>query len=196
MMESKHQRRHHLNNKGYSLVELIIVIGIIVVMTGIATVTVTLINSAKAKEAAVTFSSELADLQTKSKGQIISLTDVATGVTTTYPNYTFAIRLYKDGSKCYIQKGYCDETNAFTAFTDTNVNSGKGISLSSRIIIKYTNTDTSTQIEIDDSGNEVIIAYDKNGRCVSGSGVYDFYKKNGNLVDTVTIKKNGSYQNK
>lgn len=196
MMESKHQRRHRLNNKGYSLVELIIVIGIIVVMTGVATVTVTLINSAKAKEASVTFSSELSDLQTKSKGQIVSLTDAATGVTDTYPDYTFAIRLYKDGSKCYIQKGYCDDTGAFTAFTDNNANSGKGTSLSSRITIKYTDTVTGNQIEIDDSGNEMVISFDKNGRCISGSGVYDFYKKNGNLVDTVSIKKNGSYQNK
>lgn len=193
MMESKFRRRHRLNNKGYSLVELIIVIGIIVVMTGVATVTVTLINSAKAKEAAVTFSSELADLRTKSKGQIVTVT---TGTTTsTEPKYKFALKLYKDGSKCYIQKGYCDDTDKFFSLPDSNPNNGKGVSLSSRITIKYTETSTSAQKEIGDSDFSVVIAYDKNGRCALGSGVYDFYKNNGNLVDSVTIMKNGSYQN-
>lgn len=192
MMKSKNRRRHRLDNKGYSLIELVIVIGIIVVMTGVATVTVTLINSAKAKEASVVFMSELSDTHTKSKNQLVTLTDDASGVVSKYPEYDFAIKLYKSGSKCYIQKGYYDGSS-FNPFPSGNPNDGKGISLSSRIDISY--TDDSGNKEYINSTGELIV-FDRNGRCVDGDGVYDFYKKNGNLVDSVTIKKNGSFQNK
>ena len=55
------------DNAGYSLVEMIIVLAIVAVVSAMAIVSITMIHSAKAKEAAVTFDSEVSTLITKSK---------------------------------------------------------------------------------------------------------------------------------
>ena len=190
MMESKSHNRHRLNDKGYSLVELIIVIGIIVVMTGVSMVTVRLINSAKAKEASVTFTSQLADMQTKAKNQMVVISN------TKYPTYNYCLMLYKSDGKCYIKTGYynpdgtTDDTKYIFIDSENN-NNGKGVSLSSRIDVKYTGDDGVTKSI---SSGAVYIVFDRNGRCLLGNGTYSFYKNNGNLVAEVSLKKNGSYQ--
>ncbi len=198
MMASKNHKKHFLDNKGYSLVELIIVIGIIVVMTAIATVTVTLINSAKAKEAAVTFTSELSDTHTKSKNQMVVIVDEATGVTNEQPTYNYCLKVYNDGSKCYLQKGFYNPVTDVFILAPDNPNDGKGTSLSSKIQIKYQATGgTEKTLATANSSttlSEVLIVFDRNGRCIEGDGTYNFYKKNGNLVSTVDLMKNGSFQ--
>ena len=57
----------HKNDHGYTLVEMIIVIAIIAVVAGMSLISITLIHSARAKEASVTVDSEIATLITKSK---------------------------------------------------------------------------------------------------------------------------------
>ena len=49
------KRRFMKENKGYSLIELIIVLAIIVVMTGVSMVTITIIHNARAREASTKF---------------------------------------------------------------------------------------------------------------------------------------------
>lgn len=203
MMVNKPKRRHLLNNKGYSLIELVIVIGIIVVMTGVATVTVTLINSARAKEAAVIFTSELSDASTKAKSQMVVMED-ASGIKVKYPTYSYCLKIYKEKNKTYIKKGYYNpdgtsEATKYIFIDAENSNGGKGISLSSRIEIKYKDPDTGVEKKISDSAGtdsitKVYIVFDRNGRCLEGDGDYNFYKSNGNLISTVRLKKNGSYQ--
>lgn len=202
MMTSKPSRIKLLDNKGYSLVEMIIVIAIIAVMTGVATVTITLLNSAKAKEAAVTFTSELSDVSTKAKNQMVVLDD-GSGTMVKYPSYSYCLKVYKDGSKTYIKKGYYnpDGTSEATKyiFVDSeNKNNGRGISLSSKIEIKYMEPNgVEKKISTSAGSNsvtQVYIVFDRNGRCIEGNGDYNFYKTNGNLVSTVNLKKNGSYQ--
>ena len=192
MMENKSKRRHRLNNKGYSLVEMIITIGIIVVMTGAAVGTMFMISSAKAKEASVTFTSQLSNIATKAKNQTIVIDG------TSYPNYNYCLKLYQSGNKCYVQVGYYNsdagepgESN-YTPIADENNNNGKGASLSSKVSIVYTNAGgVKTNITGD---NAVYIAFNRTGACVEGNGTYSFYKKNGNLVGDVKLNKNGSYQ--
>ena len=201
-MESKPKSRHLLNNKGYSLVEMIIVIAIIAVMTGVATVTVTLINSARAKEAAVTFTSELSDVSSKAKNQMVVMED-ASGNKVKYPSYSYCLKIYKEGGKNYIKKGYYNPDGTSDAtkyiFIDSeNNNGGRGISLSSRIEIKYTDSTgvekTISNTAGSSSVKEVYIVFDRTGRCILGDGDYNFYKTNSSLVATVRLKKNGSYQ--
>ena len=57
----------HKSNQGYTLVEMIVVIAIIALVAGISVISITLIHSAKAKDAATTVDSEVATLITKSK---------------------------------------------------------------------------------------------------------------------------------
>lgn len=179
------------DNRGFSLVELIICISIIIIMSGVAMVTVTMLNSAKAKEASVTFESTLSDTITKSKNQVCVISGVQ------YPKYDRCIHVYKhsDG-KYYIRTGYFDPdasgSAAYIFFDDENVNGGKGISMTSKVDVKYTATGTTDDALIDEDG--IYIVYNRNGQCIEGSGTYSFYKKNGNAIADVVIQKNGSHQ--
>ena len=58
-------REHLKNDKGYSLVELIIVIAIIVALAASALLSITMIHSARAKDAAVKLGSEVNSLKTR-----------------------------------------------------------------------------------------------------------------------------------
>ena len=56
-------------NAGYSLVELVIVLGIIAVLSGLAAVTISAITTARATSAKESFNEELSTLQTMTKSQ-------------------------------------------------------------------------------------------------------------------------------
>lgn len=191
MMQHIHLKH---NNKGFTLVEMIITIAIIVVLTGAAMVTLTMMHSAKAKEASVTFTSELSDTATKSKNQMVVIQE-ADGTKTNKASYSHCLKVYKHSNgNYYIKKGYYNPDGTTDAtkylFTDTDErNDGKGISISSKVTIKYTAPGAS-EAEI----SEVYIVYDRNGRVIEGNGRYGFYKRNGNLVAEVNLNKNGSYQ--
>lgn len=190
-------RKDKAQNGGFTLVELIICMAIIVIMSGIAMVTVTLINSARAKEAAVTLESSLSDMISKSKSQVC----VVAGVE--QPRYQRCLKVYLDGTSYYVQSGYynpdgTDDATKYIFPADENVNQGKGISMSSRVSVRYTGEDgVEKKISgTDDAGNvkQVYIIYNNAGRCISGYGTFSFYKRNGNKIAAVTIQKNGSHQ--
>lgn len=197
------------DNNGYSLVEMIITIAIIVIMSGISFVTVSMINSAKAKDASVTFESELSDMITKTKNQVCIVNGKSK------PSYSSCLMIYKaSDNNYYVKKGYYNpagsglsETNAASVNMDAmyifineeNLNDGKGKGLSSRVKIGYRDNtiagSTEQTIEYTDNASDKnYIVYDRNGRCLEGYGIYRFYKKNGNVIADVTIQKNGSHQ--
>ena len=176
------------NNKGYSMVEMIICIAIIAILSGVAIVTVTMINSAKAKDAAVSFDSVVADTIAKSKGQMC----VVNGVEE--PTYKRCIHLYLDDAsgRYYMRTGYYDpDTDTYEFVDKENKNGGLGTNLSSKVVIKYQDL-AGNKSDVDSTG--VYIVFNKNGTCYSGIGLYEFYKRNGSLVDEVSIKANGSHQ--
>lgn len=187
-------------DKGFTLVEMIICIAIIAIMSGVAMVTVTLINSSRAKEAATTFETLLSDTIAKSKNQIC----VVAGVQE--PTYQRCIKVYRgSGQNYFIQTGYYNpdgatEADQYIFPADENTNSGQGMSMSSRVTIKYTGEDGVQKniSNVDDAGNvkQVYIVYNNAGRCISGYGTFSFYKRNGNMISSVVIQKNGSHQSK
>ena len=185
------------DNKGYTLVELVIVIAIVAILAAMSTVSITLIHSAKAKEATVTFDNQVATLITKSKN-----------VSTQQADKVYAMRIYNDGGKIYVQDGYYDGVAGKYVF-DT---SDKGKAFSSRVDVKFTGV-----VDVPDSGGApsgslttlnavslkdaafpfgICIRYDKSGRCIDGNGEYSFHKKNGNKVGTVWVRKNGSHESR
>ncbi len=181
------------NNSGYTLVEMIIVLAIIAVLSMAAGISITLINSAKAKEASVTFDSEVATLITKSKNTVCTYDADSDGIAEMHEDYVHCLRVYKDGDIYYVMRGYYDvanDTYIFNSTTDSN-NNGKGKSLTSYVRVTYTSTG-GTEADIDDSG--VIIRYGRNGGCIEGDGTYNFYKRNGNMVANVILRKNGSHE--
>ena len=184
------------NNKGYSLVETIIVIAIIGIVSAMALASVTMIHSAKAKDAAVVFDSKVAETAAKARGMNKDSSKL------------FSIRLYKEGSTYYIQTGTSEFSGGaytFTADAD-NMHEGKGTSISRYVRISYypedkTDPDSSYTIgawndtkDVGTSGQVIIFA--KSGVCISGAGTYCFYKRNGTLVAKDFVRRNGSHESR
>lgn len=189
------KRRFMKENKGYSLIELIIVMAIVVILTGAAMITITVIHNAKAREAATTFEGALSDLQQNTKGKMCVVAD------TEQPDYRFALAVYKKGTKYYVKKGYYKGNNLDMSkatsyvFVDAeNGSGGNGESFSAYVKVTYTDA-SKTEREITElSDKPVYIIYDRQGCCIYGDGSYNFYRNNKNeLLNTVVLNKNGSH---
>lgn len=208
-MELLNKRKGKTRNKGYSLIELIITIAIIVVLTGLSFITLSLLGSARAKEAATDFDAQISDLAASSKNKLVILAG------SERPKYCAFIKLYKDGDKYYVKKGYYNPTAvtnnertlvegevvdnfSYTRYfyvEDENKNDDKGVGFSSKVKITYEAPDATKEKEITEDG--VYIIYNRAGRCIGGDGVYHFYKSSNNAnIANVTINKNGSHQTK
>ncbi|MBR6403577.1 MAG: prepilin-type N-terminal cleavage/methylation domain-containing protein [Eubacterium sp.] len=181
------------NNSGYSLVELLIVIAIVVVLAAAALVSITMVHSARAKDAAIKVGSEVNQLKTKCMNM---KPDDGT-------HDYYALSLYNDSSDvthiCLVK--HDPSTDTFDYDTDEDVN------LSSSVKVDFSGSyravdDFSTALagtnkipgHQGDTGTNspVFICFDKRGNCYSGSGEYNFYKRNGNVVAHVNIRQNGS----
>jgi len=186
------------SNKGFSLIELIIVIAIISIMAGAAMVTVAVMHSAKAKEAGSTFDIEVAQLQANARGKMV----VVEGVDK--EDYRFAICVYRDGGKYYMKNGYYKGTGSKTDDANydwdhsDNVSGGKGTSLSSYVIVKYIDPATNVEREIGNGAEypdqPVYIIFNRQGECVHGNGTYTFYRKSGDQICDVKLNRIGSRQ--
>lgn len=192
-MEKK--RRFKENNGGYSLVELIIVIAIIVVLSAIGFVTITLIHSAKAKEAAITFEAELKECQAKAKSQtVVSKTGAAF-----HSDDSYALQLRVVGNKYYVRTiRYCPDPTGGGYMNNADLETrgkGNGADLSPYIYVLYQSDETGVAERKISSTEPAHIRFDKKGMCVRGSGTYKFCKaSNNSVIATVTVNKNGSIQ--
>ena len=126
----KKRNMKKLNNEGYSLIEMMIVIAIIAVFTGASLITINVMHSAKAKEAAITLDSEIAELINKSKNTACDANNDGV-IDSSDEGYSFGIRIHKDGDKCYVQDVLV-HSGAYVHDEDyekaNNPNDGKGIS--------------------------------------------------------------------
>lgn len=205
-----HMRKRN-KDQGYTLIEMIIVIAIIAVVAGMALISVTLIHSARAKEAATTVDSQVATLITQSKN-----------MQSDRPGWAYAARIYADDNGVYyFQRGYYKAKNGATPaqydFNNTDKEGdGKGTSLSSYVVIRYNGQETIVQEGFkEDSfgikgakptdedghlvkdlnyGQGLFLRFDKDGTCAEGIGDIRFYKRNGNIVAHEYIRVNGSHQ--
>jgi prepilin-type N-terminal cleavage/methylation domain-containing protein len=205
-------------NEGYSLIEMIIVIAIIAIVAGMSMLSIFIVHSARAKDSAITLDSEIAELRTKSK----NMTPVdPTGADPDYgKTHQFAIGLYKNNAKGKVRLVHLhyDTKNKkyVTPGKDNIYTASDDIEFSSRVKVTFdgitygqneqvptiygsldSHTGVVTSIEAELGSyqtNFVFIRFDKKGNCISGFGKYKFYRKNGNVVSTTTLKQNGSHQ--
>ncbi len=190
------------DNGGFSLTELIIVIAIILIMTLASFVSLTIMHSAKAKEAASSFENSLAETISLSKNNGVDKNQNNV-IDADEEKYSIGLKVYKIGQKYYLQKCIC-EKSATGEYSDSglgatdpyikslNESSGKGVCLSSYVDIKYYDLDGN-----DASADTYVIAFNRKGECVLGYGKYEFRKKSsGDKIVTVSVNKNGSYISK
>lgn len=207
------------NSKGYSLVEMIIVIAIIALLTGLALLSVTIITSARAKDSAMQFDTLVSECITKNKNMTPGTNDPKGN-----PYDGFAIAVYKRNATSsrpeqfiiapvyYSEKGgitggghyspiYDIDNTSSNDCKDSILHVHKSVSMTFKGTT-YTNSSPQLhnlayidEIQPKSGGDEwVFIRFDKKGNCVSGYGEYKFYKKNGNVVSRVIIRKNGSHE--
>lgn len=170
------------NNAGYSLVELIIVLGIIAVLSGLAAVTISAITTARATSAKESFNEELSTLQTMTKSQ----------------NKKAAMMIEKNGDKYQITYGtFTGDTSDVTAFGDKanfTADASKDVVTLDRVKIMYAAkaSDTPKELtQVNASSGIMIIMFNKaDGAVLSGSGIYTFNKdRSDNSVGKVTLNK-------
>lgn len=204
------------NNEGFSLVELIVVVTIILVFSGASFISVSLINNGRAKDGATSFNSEVATCLSRAKGERCNIPDdviyengatVVSGALTAddvADTSRFAVKLYKhtDG-KYYLQTGYMYTDSSgiqkYIYSPKENKSAGKGRCLTANIVVKF--TDPSAPDDADKSftilgDNVKYVVFRKDGSCSEGAGKYEFTLKSGRTVSTIVINKNGSRQTK
>ena len=195
------KRRFMKKNEGYSLIEMIIVIAIIAILSAAAMVTISIMHSAKAKEASSTLEDSLSELQSNAKGKMCvtgTVTDPTNKVN--QKDYRFALAIYKQDRKYYIIKGYymgtgdMDSASNYWFPADENVGAGKGTSLSSYVTVRYFDSDGTEKVIGDLDTAAVYIVYDKQGMCIHGTGKYQFARTlKQSPFAVMTLNKNGSH---
>ncbi|MBO4864486.1 MAG: type II secretion system protein [Eubacterium sp.] len=188
-------------NKGYSIIELVIVVAIIAITSSMAMVSVTMLNTARAKDAALKLDGEVAELIQKNKNMTPGTSDTAKYGLMLYYDYDdqFKISLVEcdHPSPTSSLYQYKDDGSGHPVFNDT-------VNISKRVDIEYDGTyqsfcngasfDRNAFKPSSPNGTGAIcIMFDKQGNCISGYGKYSFKKRNGNVVSTVTIRQNGSH---
>lgn len=153
------------NDSGYSLVELIIVLAIIAVMSGLAMVSVSSIKTARATSSKETFNQELSTLQSMTKTQ----------------DSEWALKLERIDGKYNLIYGKSKNGSDFKE------DSSKDREILDRVTIYYSNNGSSAGSEV----SSMIIKFNKSdGSVKTGSGVYTFYKDGSNdAVGKVTLNQ-------
>ena len=203
-------------NKGYSFVETVIVIAIIVILAGLSLVSVTLINTARAKQASTLFGDEVKLIKQKNMSMAPQLDSA---VYTPGTKSSYGLVLHKEDGKFKITEVECAEEGSgstsyfkfvYNSAGSTDVKRVDTASIASAVDVKFSGyyksfEDGSNNSDAEytdyvagqlDSGstNSICILFDKKGNCISGYGTYSFYKKNGTKVSSVIVRKNGSIE--
>lgn len=172
------------SNKGYTLVELLIVIAIMAILSGVAVVSVGLIKQARARDAVQSFNSQLTSawLQTKAMGE--KQDSMYMKVVRNGKQADYTISLYDGSTKKDLSGGTVDNNGHVTAETGN-------VTLSKYVTITYTPSDKS-QLEKnygnDKDSGKWYIKFDKaTGAALRGAGKYVFTDTKGDLVSTVYL---------
>ena len=183
-------------NKGYSFVEAVIVIGIIIILGAMAIATVSIIHKARTKDAAVSFGEEISTLKLK-----------CMNMTPSSGYDTYALSLYKDSAGkyncCLVEYNkttdtvhYIDEENIkFTSSANISIDVGATGSVFKE---GASNGYLSGSVSVGDKDNdEILIWFNKNGSCASGYsddsslGFYFYRGNDDNPTARIYISQNG-----
>lgn len=181
--------RKKIQNAGYSLVELVIVICIIGILTAASFITLRSVDSAKYKKAVSTLESEMTTLRTSTMAQEACM----------------AMKLYlgADGNY-YIKRGYCDASGTFQPLSAIDSDGEATVPDSKpnlRGLSYYSYSGVSNPVRVLSRGSityngnpvteaGVIIQYNKSDGSIdaaNGAGEYCLYRRNGQLIANVHL---------
>lgn len=177
-------------NKGYTLIEMIIVIAIMAILSGVALVTLNIINEAKYNAAVNELNNQMSSLWIKTKA--LSQGKNQTSATGTDPQnkYPLAMLIHKNtdssddvrNGSYELFLGYVDDAGAFVRKNDMQGNPEEPVILTNLISIKYTGDANQSHptltTEKDGSAEQVLVQFNKSDGSVKyGAGTYDIMFK-------------------
>ncbi|MDO5156097.1 MAG: type II secretion system protein [Eubacteriales bacterium] len=187
--------------KGYTLVEMLIVLAIMAILSSLTVVSVGIINKAKYNAAISNFKSQLSGLSIITKATAQPQSTSSTSSTTGYVGEPLCMRLYEDTNKevCYLVLGYQTTTGFVPKYEREGRDEAYAKQNHEMIVfprfvgIKYTkskdeqeNTLTSTS-DTSDIKSITLIEFNKSDGSVRyGAGDYEFNFK-GNKVGTIVL---------
>jgi prepilin-type N-terminal cleavage/methylation domain-containing protein len=180
-------KRFFTKNEGYSLVEMIIVIAIVLVLATGALLSYSVVHSARAKEGAIKVGAEFNEL--KNRCMNMAPDDSS--------HDFYALSMYNDDQDVtHLTLVSHKKTGGFDDVPDTDVM----LSSSVRVMFdqgSYYEADGTTKVDVSSEtapgskSSPIYICFDKRGNCYSGYGDYKFFKNRGNQVARVNVKQNG-----
>ena len=171
-----------VNNKGYTLIELILVIAIMAILSGASFLTIGIIKEAKRQSAASTLDNQISSCLIKTKA-------VSPGMNGKEASLCMVIRKRTDGAYAVLN-GYM-QTGNLTDATGSVLNPDEDedceVVLSKEISnIIYKPSDAKQQLV----ANDMVIQFIKSdGSTQYGGGAFELYKKNGDLYATIYLDK-------
>ena len=181
-------------NEGYTLIEMIIVISIIVVLSAMAYVSLSILSSARARDKAIEFDTDIATLQTKARNMDAEFSFNSK----TYNQFCIVFFTLGAGTDIYQAPGYYD-----IADDDCVVDITQKKKLPRKISMEFQGTSphagvlSTTEPVGDDCNAIAVIRFNKRGECMEGYGTYSFTQnKNGSTVAVTKIRQNGSHETK
>lgn len=182
-------------NEGYSLVEMLIVIAIIMVLTGMAYITIRILSSASARDKAIDFDTEIATLAAKSRNMDAKFVNPDDS-TDEYDQFSLFIYRPHGGDEVYEAPGYYSTTT-----NNYYVDVPNGKKYNRKISVQYDGSLPAwNEIHYRGSSIDIIAAirYNRRGECVAGYGNYKFTtdRSSGNAVASTKIRQNGSHETK
>lgn len=136
------------NSKGYSFVELIIVIAIIIVLSVMALVSMRIISSAKAKDAAITVGEEISILKQRSMNMTPDDIDTSGKPEGNYDKWALALYVTSDDKIAACLVKHVDPNT-----TDTTLSSMKGM----YVPVEYDGS-SFTSTDFEDSENNIVFS--------------------------------------
>lgn len=176
-------KRQKNGNGGYSLVEILIVLAIMLILTALSLLTWRSVDSAKYTKAASTLQSEMSTLRTTTMAQ----------------DSRMAMRLYQGADGYYyVERGFY-EGGSFSTTPDPSTPLGQsdyynyvGVSNPVKILERgtmYYAAEGASPAPIDATG--VIIRFNKSdGSIAKGEGSYLLYRRSGELIANINLPKN------
>lgn len=159
-------------NKGYTLIEMIIVIAIMAILSGLSAVSISLMRKAKVQDAITTFDSQLSKIWLQTKSNATTQKNMY-AVLKEAENDSYSLIIYDSDSTGTIKEKEKTELKKWSKY----------------VTITYEDVG-SNQIEAGygDSTNGFYIKFDKaTGAVLKGAGKYTFRGKDGAVAATVYL---------
>lgn len=176
-----------MDNRGITIVELVIVIAIMAILTGLSGISLSALDTARSQGAAISLNSRISNAKSRAKA-----------LQKTSMDEYYAVKLYRgtDG-KLHMASG----TIAGSTWTVDMVD-GKAddVAVAKNVTLSYTGVDSSGYDETaklingtSTGNNTFYIYFNKRGQCISGAGTYSFIKR-GKASSIAVVRPNGSHE--